>query len=84
MFTSRISMAVPGTLEPNRMVMPSSGWTRITSALWVSSSVAVVAERQVRRPLEHHGHLGDPAAQPLAGAQVERHARPAPGVDVQA
>ena len=41
MLTSRISIAVPGTLEPNRRVMPSSGWTRITSAFWVSSSVAV-------------------------------------------
>ena len=41
MFTSRISMAVPGTLEPNRIVIPSSGWTRTTSAFWVSSSVAV-------------------------------------------
>ena len=40
MLTSRISIAVPGTLEPNRIVMPSSGWTRITSAFWVSSSVA--------------------------------------------
>ncbi|MCW2738072.1 MAG: hypothetical protein JWN97_2716, partial [Nocardioides sp.] len=28
-------MAVPGTLEPNRMVMPSSGWIRKTTALWV-------------------------------------------------
>ena len=42
MFTSRISIAVPGTLEPKRIVMPSSGWIRITSALWVSSSVAVL------------------------------------------
>ena len=23
-------MPAPGTLEPNRSVMPSSGWTRIT------------------------------------------------------
>ena len=35
MLTSRISIAVPGTFEPNRRVMPSSGWTRITSAFWV-------------------------------------------------
>ena len=41
MFTSRISIAVPGTFAPNRSVMPSSGCIRITSALWVSSSVAV-------------------------------------------
>ena len=43
MLTSRISIAVPGTFDPNRRVVPSSGWTRITSALWVSSSVAACA-----------------------------------------
>ena len=32
---------MPGTLEPNRSVTPSSGWIRITSAFWLSSSVAV-------------------------------------------
>ncbi len=37
-------MEVPGTLEPNRTVMPSSGWTRITMAFWPSSSVAVVSK----------------------------------------
>ena len=41
MFTSRTSMAEPGTLEPNRTVTPSSGWTRITSAFWPSSLVSV-------------------------------------------
>ena len=41
MFTSRISMAVPGTFAPNRSVVPSSGCTRITRALRVSSSVAM-------------------------------------------
>ena len=40
-------------------------------------------ERQVRGPLEDHGDLGDPAAEALAGTQVERHARPAPGVDLE-
>ena len=55
----------------------------MTRAFWPSSSVAVLRERQVRRPLEHHRDLGDPAAEPLAGAQVERHSRPAAGVDVE-
>ncbi len=41
-------------------------------------------ERQVRGALEHHRDLGDPSPEPLAGAQVERHARPAPGLDVEA
>ena len=49
MVTSRISIAVPGTFDPNRTVMPSSGCTRITSAFWPRSSVAVGRERQVRR-----------------------------------
>ena len=34
--------------------------------------------------LERHRHLGDAAAQPLAGAQVERDAGPAPVADVEA
>ena len=52
-------------------------------AFWPSSSVAVRLERQVRRLLEHDGDLGDPLAEPLAGAQVERHPGPAAGVDVE-
>ena len=38
MVTSRTSIWVPGTLEPNRIVAPSSGWTRITTAFWPKSS----------------------------------------------
>jgi len=41
-----------------------------------------VVERQVRDALEDDGDLGDPSSQSLAGAQVERDAGPAPGVDV--
>ena len=63
--------------------MPSSGWIRITSALWLELLGRGLGERQVRRPLEDDGHLGDASAEPLAGAQVERHARPAPGVDLE-
>ena len=33
MFTSRISICVPGTLAPKRSVTPSSGWIRSTRAL---------------------------------------------------
>ena len=80
---SRTSIVVPGTLEPNLSVTPSSGCTRMTSWLWPSSSVSVVVERQVRRLLEQDRDLGDPARQPLAGAQVERHAGPAPVLDAQ-
>lgn len=41
MVTSRTSIVVPGTFEPNRSVMPSSGWTRMTRAFCPSSSVDV-------------------------------------------
>ena len=34
-------------------------------------------------PLEHQRDLGDPAAQALTGPEVERHPRPAPGVDLE-
>nr|WP_246355089.1 hypothetical protein [Nocardioides ungokensis] len=37
-----------------------------------------VGEHVVGRCLEDHDDLGGPAVHPLAGAQVERHARPAP------
>jgi hypothetical protein len=43
MLTSRTSMALPGTFEPKRSVMPSSGCTRMTSAFWPSSSVMVAS-----------------------------------------
>ena len=33
MLTSRTSMVLPGTFDPNRNVMPSSGCTRITSCV---------------------------------------------------
>ena len=67
MVTSRTSIAVPGTLEPNRTVTPSSGWTRMTSAFWPSSSVAVASNGRCGARLKTHRDLGDPAAQPLAG-----------------
>ena len=82
MVTSRTSIWVPGTLDPNRIVAPSSGWTRITTAFWPKSSSPWSREEQVRCALEHDGDLRHPAAQPLAGAQVERRPGPAPGVDV--
>src|SRR5215213_5579879 len=43
-----------------------------------------VAERQVRRALEHQRDLGDPPRQPLARAQVERHPGPATGLHAEA
>ena len=43
-----------------------------------------VGEGQVRRLAEDDGDLGDATGQPLAGAQVERHAAPAPRLDAEA
>ena len=80
---SRTSIVVPGTLEPNLSITPSSGCTRMTSWLLPSISTSCGVERQVRRLLEQHRDLGDPARQPLAGAHVERHPGPAPVLDAQ-
>ena len=82
MLTSRTSMAMSGTFEPKRRVMPSSGCTRITRAFWPSSSVIGGVERQVRRA-EHHGDLGDPAAQTVFRCAGRTARRPsAAGVDL--
>ncbi len=40
METSRTSICVPGTFEPKRTVMPSSGCTRMTRAFWPRISVS--------------------------------------------
>jgi len=43
---SRTSMVVPGTLEPNLITTPSSGWTRMTS--WLLPSISMSAARNGR------------------------------------
>ena len=63
--------------------MPSSGWMRRTRALGCRPSDVGGREGQVGDPLELQGHLGDPLGQPLAGADVDRHAGPAPVVDLE-
>ena len=77
-------MTLPGTFDPNLRVTPSSGWTRTTSWLLPSSSVSVSAKGRCGARLNDQRDLGDPAGQPLAGAQVERHARPAAGLHAEA
>src|SRR4051812_15436612 len=42
-----------------------------------------VGEGQVRGPLEDQGDLGAPTGEPLAGAQVEGHPRPATGLHTE-
>ena len=73
---------MPGTLdaEPDRGALV--GLDPDHHGVLAEVVLAVVAEEQVRCPLEHDGDLRHPAAEPLAGAQVERHPGPAPGVDV--
>ena len=74
MFTVRTSSPRPGTFAAKRSRMPSSGWMRSASRFG-SGSVADVAEQhQWRHLLELDRDLGGALGQPLAGAQVERHA----------
>ena len=83
MLTSRTSIALPGTLDPNRgrdaLVGLHPDHQRVLAEFLGHRRV----ERQVRSALEHQRDLGHPAAQAFSGAQVERHACPAPGVDLQ-
>ena len=79
----RAASSGPGTLASKRSEMPSSGWMWITSRLGFSCSTGRVAEEHERRALELDRDLGDALRQALAGAQVERHAGPAPVVDEQ-
>ena len=61
--------------------MPSSGCSRMISAL--PRERVDLREDGVRRVLEDDADLGEPRRQLLAGAQVERRARPAPVGDMR-
>ena len=74
----------PGTLAPKRSRMPSSGWMRMARMFGSIWADAGAAEERQRRALELDRDLRHAAWERLAGAQVERHARPAPGVDRRA
>ena len=84
MFTGRILMRVPGIFAPSCSDTPSLGCTVSTSWFGLHAERAVLAEGEMRDGLQRDRDLGDLARQALAGAQVERHARPAPVVDLQA
>ena len=84
MFTSRMCVIWPGTLAAKRSVMPSSGWMRMTSWLGATCVHDLGAEELVRRGAELDRDLGHALRQALARAQVERHAGPAPVVEVHA
>ena len=55
----------------------------MTRAFWPWPEVWLRGEQLLGRALEDHGDLGDAPAEALAGAQVERHARPAARVDLE-
>ena len=67
----------PGSLIINHSLMPSSGCTRMTRRLAGMPSEAVLEDR-MRHAAEADDDLREALRQPLAGAQIERHARPAP------
>jgi hypothetical protein len=84
MLTSRISIWVPGTFAPNRSVDALVGLDPHHQRVLPSSSVSVAVNGRCGAGLKHERDLGDPARHPLGGAQVERDARPAAVVDVDA
>ena len=83
MLTVRIWIALRGTLARTaaRCPRPAGSAAPARSA---RAARPRVGEQQVRHALELDRDLGDALRQPLAGAQVERHAGPAPVVDLQA
>ena len=83
MFTGRMRMLEPGIFAPSDSDTPSLGCMVRISWLGCTPTEPVRLEREVRHRLELHGDLGDLARESLAGAQEDRHARPAPVVDLE-
>ena len=84
MFTGRMRMRVPGIFAPSDSDTPSLGCSVRMSWLGFTPSEPSWENDRCGHRLERHRDLGDLAGQALAGAQVERHARPAPVVDLEA
>ena len=84
MFTGRMRIRVPGIFAPSESDTPSLGCTVRTSWFGRTPTGPSLLEAEVRDRLERDRDLGDLARQALARAQVERHARPAPVVDLEA
>ncbi len=83
MFTGRMRIRVPGIFAPSESDTPSFGCTVRIELVRLHADRALGLEREVRHRLQRHRDLGDLAGEPLAGAQVDRHARPAPVVDLE-
>ena len=80
---ARAACGVPGSFASKRTEIPSSGCT-FTMSRFDAIGVGLDALEDVqRRFAELDRDLGRPLRQPLAGAEVERHARPSPAVEMQ-
>jgi len=80
MVTGRSVMPEPGRFEKNRSEMPSRAGMRQHQQVRPAAGLAVLEQAQ-RRGLELDGDVGDALGQALAGANVKRHAGPAPVLD---
>jgi len=84
MLTGRMRIRVPGILAPKRQRDALVRLHRQHELVGPYADRAVLLEREVGHRPQRHRDLGDLARQALAGAQVERHACPAPVVDLEA
>ncbi len=78
MLTGLIRIRGPGDLRPDRDRHALVGLDREDDLVGLHADRPRALERQVGHRLERDGDLGQLARQALAGAQVERHPRPAP------
>ena len=74
----------PGTLAPKRSGHALVGLRANHDGVLAEFAHGGLLERQMRGALEHHGDFGYTLAEALAATQVERHASPAAGVDIEA
>ena len=84
MFTGRMRIRVPGIFAPSESDTPSLGCIVRISWLGRTPTEPSCWKARCGTGLSVDRDLGDLARQPLAGAQVERHAGPAPVVDLAA
>ena len=70
----------PGSLIISQSLTPSSGWMRSTSRF---SSISPALASKIECGILRKGMTISDCRQALAGAQVERHARPAPVADLR-
>ena len=75
--------AGPGSSRPSDSDTPSSGCTVSTSWLGCTPTEPACWKARCGTGFRMHGDLRHPAREPLAGAQVERHAGPAPVGDLE-